>query len=309
METQIEIIVNESKVLSSEKKALVAGFDTYEAIAKEWETKAKEIIVTDSSQKDMILRAKEGRKFLKEKRLEIEKNKTVMKEQSLRKGQAIDAIARYLIALIKPSEEYLESQEKFAEIQEEDRLMNLEKTRSDELGQYTDTSIYNFRIMSEDVYQTTLNNAKKLYEADQLEKVRIEDERIAKEKVQNEEQQRIRKENEELRAKAVEQERQNAEKIKVQNKKLQEEREARERAEKELQDKEEKERQIKRDEAKKVRQSKLAPDKDKLKTLASNILGVEYPEVQDVEAKKILDNVKILMQKVNIYIIENIERI
>ncbi len=151
METQIEVIVNESKVLDSEKEALVAGFDAYEAIAKEWETKAKEIVVTDLSQKDMIARAKEGRKFLKEKRLEIEKNKTAMKEQSLRKGQAIDAIARYLIALIKPSEDYLESQEKFAEIQEENRLMNLEKTRSEELGQYTDTSIYNFRIMSEEI--------------------------------------------------------------------------------------------------------------------------------------------------------------
>jgi len=50
-------------------------------------------------------------------RIEIEKTRKALKEQSLRKGQAIDSIAKYLTSLVSPIEEYLKQQEDFAEIQ------------------------------------------------------------------------------------------------------------------------------------------------------------------------------------------------
>ena len=48
--------------------------------------------------------AREGRLFLAQKRIDVEKARKALKEQSLRKGQAIDAIAKFLTSLIEPTE-------------------------------------------------------------------------------------------------------------------------------------------------------------------------------------------------------------
>jgi len=64
-----------------------------------------------------------------------------------------------------------------------------------------------------------------------------------------------------------------------------------------------------KEEQERQRQAKLAPDKDKLKVLATQLMDVDYPELKSEEAKKILSGVKDLMKKVNIYIVENIEKL
>lgn len=60
-------------------------------------------------------------------RIEIEKTRKSLKEQSLRKGQAIDAIARFLTSLISPIEDHLRLQEDFLKIQEEKNLLRKRK--------------------------------------------------------------------------------------------------------------------------------------------------------------------------------------
>ena len=118
MENQLAKIVNESGLEQSKAQVLLANFSNYFEIAAEWEQKAKMLTVTNESQTAEMKMAKEGRLFLKNKRVAVENTRKQLKEQSLREGQTIDAIAKILKNLIEPSEEHLERQEKFIEIRE-----------------------------------------------------------------------------------------------------------------------------------------------------------------------------------------------
>lgn len=395
MKEKLEVIIKESNLPVEEQNTIKSGFEGYESTIKDWESKVKAIVVTDETQTDLILEAKEARRFLRNKRLEIEDNRKKLKEQSLRKGQAIDAIAKYLTSLIQPLEEHLELQEKYIVLKEKARLDELESKRKEELGQYVENlAIYNLRIMTEEEYQALLATNKEVFERRQEEARKAEEARIAEEKRQElckerytkltdlgmerdiftgiisydheiqvkisdvenaseEEFQNIydsmkqkisdrRAELEKLRKQAeaqrleaekarkealekvrIEREKQEAllkkereEKAKLEaelkaqkdaeEKRLRDEKEAKEKAERE--EREAKER-AEKEEAERQRKLKAAPDKDKLKTLAANILNIEYPEMQSDDGKNIINGVKELMKKVNIYIINNVEKI
>ena len=164
--TQLNQLIKTSGLEEQEGLTLVDKFNTYEAIAKEWESKHKMIMVTDRSQTAEMAMAKAARKKFSEMRIKIEKTRKALKEQSLRKGQAIDSIAKYLTSLISPIENHLKMQEDFVKI--EDEKIEMERK--------------------------------------QKELERLEAERIAKEKAYAEEQERIRLENEKLKKEALEKE-------------------------------------------------------------------------------------------------------
>jgi len=109
-------IVETSSLDEQDRDVIISNFSDYEDVTADWAIKSKSIKVTDASQTAEMKMAREGRLFLREKRIAIEKTRKSMKEQSLRKGQAIDAIARYLTSLIKPIEDYLKEQEDFVKI-------------------------------------------------------------------------------------------------------------------------------------------------------------------------------------------------
>lgn len=159
-------IVTESGLVKAKADVILQTFQHYFAMAGEWEAKAKTIVVTNGNQKMAIKQAREGRLFLREKRIAIEKTRKELKEQSLREGKAIDGIANVLKSVIIPIEEYLERQEKFVEIQ---------------LAKITEEKLL-------------------------AERKRMEDERIAKEKAEAAERERIKAENEKLRKEAEERE-------------------------------------------------------------------------------------------------------
>jgi uncharacterized membrane protein YqiK len=122
METnQLAVIVNESGLEKSKADVLLENFSDYFKLAGEWERKAKVLEVTDASQVAEMKMAREGRLFLKEKRVALEKTRKALKEQALREGKAIDGIANVLKALIVPIEQYLDEQEHFVERQEAER--------------------------------------------------------------------------------------------------------------------------------------------------------------------------------------------
>lgn len=177
MENQLSIIIKESGLESSKAKYILENFQNYFEIAAEWENKAKTLIVTKPDQKAEMEMARTGRLFLREKRIAIEKARKELKEQSLREGKAIDGIANVLKALIVPIEEYLDRQERFIEIEEE---------------------------------------KKKEVVRIEVEK-KMEEDRIAKEKAEAEERERIRLENERLKAEAIEREKRAAEERKKQD--------------------------------------------------------------------------------------------
>jgi len=118
--TQLQVIVQESGLETTKANILLKRFEDYFAIASEWETRAKVIVINDENcftdqGKYDIQAARNGRLFLRDKRIAIEKTRKELKEQSLREGRAIDGIANVLKALIVPIEEYLEKQEHFVE--------------------------------------------------------------------------------------------------------------------------------------------------------------------------------------------------
>lgn len=137
MDNQLKVIVDNSGLEANEGQTLLEKFGHYEQIAKEWEIKAKQIVVTDVSQKTEMAMAKVARKQFSDLRIEVEKSRKAMKEQSLRKGQAIDAVARFLVSLISPIEEHLKLQEDFVKIQEakkaEELRIEAEKKAAEEL--------------------------------------------------------------------------------------------------------------------------------------------------------------------------------
>lgn len=166
IKNQLQVMVKEAGLAPTKAKYILEKFQDYFEIASDWETKARAIKVTNASQTGDMAMAREGRLFLKEKRCAIETARKELKEQALREGRAIDGIANVLKALIVPIEDYLDRQERFVEIKEEEKreAMRLE-----------------------------------------VEK-RIEEERIAKEKADAEALEKARLENEKLKAEAIERE-------------------------------------------------------------------------------------------------------
>jgi hypothetical protein len=134
MDTQLQVIVKESGLEITEGKSIIEKFGDYEKIAREWELKAKSIVVTDASQTTEMAMAKEARKHFSNLRINVEKTRVAMREQSLRKTQAINSVARFLVSLIKPIEDYLREQEDFVKIQEAKRveLLRIEAEKKEE---------------------------------------------------------------------------------------------------------------------------------------------------------------------------------
>ncbi len=118
MKNQLVVIVEESGLTGSKAQFILENFQDYFKVAAEWETKARTLVVTRPEQKAEMALARDGRLFLREKRLAIENSRKKLKEDVLREGKAIDGIANVLKALIEPIEKYLDEQEHFVEIQE-----------------------------------------------------------------------------------------------------------------------------------------------------------------------------------------------
>lgn len=158
-ESKLSLVIKDSGLEQTERDTLLGKFSMYESVAEDWAQKAKAIVVTSAEQTAEMKMAREGRLFLAQKRIDVEKVRKALKEQSLRKGQAIDAVAKFLTSLIEPTERYLKEQEDFVEIQ----------------------------------------NKKKAEELRLIEEARLETERLAKEEAERKEQERIKLENEKLK--------------------------------------------------------------------------------------------------------------
>ena len=166
MENKLLSVINESGLDKSKSQILLENFSDYFKIASEWEAKANTLVITNVTQIDEMSIAREGRLFLKDKRILVEKTRKQLKESSLRESQTIDAIAKILTNLITPIEESLLQKEKFVEIQEQIRLEKLRQERIEKIAQYREFYPYNldFATMSEEDFLLTYNGAKLQYE-------------------------------------------------------------------------------------------------------------------------------------------------
>jgi hypothetical protein len=273
--------------------------------------------VTSSEQTAEMKMAREGRLFLKAKRVDIEKARKELKEQSLREGKAIDGIANVLKALIEPTEEYLEKQERFVEIQEENRRAEMKAIREAELTSLdVEPGFYDLAKMPEDAYVHLVKSIKDAKEDALRAAVKAEEDRIAKEK----EGERVRVENERLKREAEANERQMAAerakadaererrerevaKLKAEaDTKLRKEREERERLETAIRVKADAEREEKKRLADEAKKAQRAPDKEKLEAFAVLLDGLTLPTMKSEEAKSIAINTTVLLRKVSAFI-------
>jgi hypothetical protein len=314
-------IINTSGLEKTKAEYILEKFQDYFKIASQWEAEAKKIVVVSADQIQEMQKARKGRLLLKGKRGDIERTRKELKEQSLREGKAIDGIANVLKSLIEPIEEYLDSQERFIELQEDKIKEDRKSIRMTELLPFgLDLTFYDLKNMSEEHYQTLLTGQKLALQ----QKLQLEEQEKQRVIEQHKEQERIRLENEQLKADAIEKqkvidaeqkifqekvrkEREEAEtKARIERekveKKLAAERQSKAKLEAELKAKLEAEEAEEKRIAKEKRDALKAPDKQKLLLLADSIKLYELPEVKSEEAQKIISNVRDLLDKITRYL-------
>jgi hypothetical protein len=274
----------ETQTASSLKERFLPFFEQ----AQEWRRKAGLLIVTDESQVKEMKLAREARLELKKIRVEADKTRKALKEDSLRYGKAVQGVYNVIEYLISPIEKHLEEQEKFVEIREQNRKEAVRQLRESELESYMEFVPYGMDLggMSDEDYSKLLNGAKIQLQAKIDAEKKEEEDRLLKEKADAEERARIKKENEELR-----------ERIAKEQAIAEEER----RKAKEIEDRIALEAQAKKQAEEKA---KAAPDKIKLIELSNTFDNFELPVVNSEEAKLIIQNVRGLLSKVSGYIHE-----
>lgn len=177
------------------------------AQAHSWAEKVATIKVTDATQVREMKLARESRLALKEIRVIAEKNRTRLKEDSLRRGRAIDSVYNTLEALVKPLEAQLKEQEEFVKRKEEQRKAQLKAEREEALRPFgVNTAFYQLADMPEPDWAALFNSTVAAHRAKEEAAQKAEAERIAKEQAEAAERERIRQENERLRQEVEERE-------------------------------------------------------------------------------------------------------
>ena len=328
MENQLVQTINEAGVEESTAITLQNSFMPFFQKANEWKEKASQLVVTDVSQTREMKMAREARLALREIRIDADKTRKALKEDSLRYGKAVQGVYNVIEYLIVPIEKHLEEQEKFAEIQEAKRITGLEEERGKEIAPFIEFVPYGVSLgnMEHEDYLKLLNGAKLQYQAKINAEQKAEMDRIAREKKEALERERIRLENIKLKEEAEARERKMQDERKKQelerrvieekarkekekaDQLLRAEREKRERFEAEIRaEKEEADRKKKAEEIamyKAEKQARLAPDKQKLTDLADRIRDIELPELKTEEGKLIIRDVKSYLDKIASFVIE-----
>lgn len=329
MREELLVIVKESGMTSAAQDIIVSHFEPFFLKAKEWNEKAKELVVTDETQTDLMKEARTSRLALREIRINADKTRKSLKEDSLRYGKAVQSIYNMIETLIVPTEEHLEKQEKFAEVQELKRVNALRSERQTLLMPYVGYYIQNTDLgyVNESDFEMILKSAKymkkeaedaeerKMWEQqeeqkrreEEAEKMRLEREVMLaesnrlkaemaeKERAMAEERMKLEQEAQAERLR-IEQEAQ-AERDKIEMK-LRAERIAKGKLEKELQAKREQE-EAERLEAERLEEIELSnKDADKIEKLIYDIKSIKLPQVKSKKSKKIVSDVTILLAKV-----------
>lgn len=233
-EDRLALAITSAALEPDSAASLRRDFESMFSQFEEWEAKAKLIKVTSSSQKREMKLAKDSRLALRDIRVAADKTRKRLKEDSLRRGKAIDGIYNVLEAAIKPIETYLEVQENFAKREEQARKDALRTSREQTLRALgTDPAAYaNLGELDEAMWtsvhdQAVAAKAAREEEARRQEQIRLEAERIAAEKREAERQAAVKAEAE----RKAREEAQAAENARL--KKEAEEREAAQKAERE----------------------------------------------------------------------------
>jgi colicin import membrane protein len=164
---------------------------------------------------DAPKKAREMRLELRAIRTAAEKTRKALKEDSLRRGKAIDGINALLEYQLVPIEEAMEAIEKAEETREAARLAGIKAERTAALSPYADPTFYDLAAMPETQWAMLLSGAKAEHdkriaaeakaEADRIAALKAEAEAKAKREAEEAaERERMKAENARLAALAVE---------------------------------------------------------------------------------------------------------
>lgn len=265
------------RVDPAESQALLVEYGAPFTEAGEILASYETVEVTDEKDVATMKLAREQRLKLRQVRIGVENKRKELKADIVKRGNAIDGVARFVKEVITPAEEYLQSQEDFAKILDAQRKAQRLAERTAALADHpVSPSHYDLETMTDEDFDSLL----KQLEADRRARVAAEEkakaEAAAKAEAERLERERIRKENEELRQQA------DAERQK---------RLALEQAERERREAEE---AAARAERVRERKEQLAPDRDKLLhfSRALEIIRTEkLPEVVSDEARLVVESI------------------
>lgn len=198
-------IVDIGPMEEATQQFLIDRFIPFFEQAIEWKEKAESLVVTDINQTREMKMAREARLALREIRINADKNRKALKEDSLRYGRAVQGVYNVIEAVISPIENHLEKQEKFKEIYEMNHREALRLEREQLAKDVREYMISNINLgeITEEDFQRLWSGAKLQKQAAEEAERKAEEDRQERLKAEAEERERLRVENERLRAEAV----------------------------------------------------------------------------------------------------------
>jgi hypothetical protein len=327
----IKLIVAQSNVTEETKALLEDRFSGFLSQTQEWSERAKLLVVTSDEQIEDMAKARAARLALKAIRGEANRTRESLKEDSLRYGQAVQAVYNLIEGQIKPIEEHLQLQEDFSKIKAAKLRQQLKEEREAEIAPYREF-VPNILLedMTEEHFGKLFWACKVQHEEAEKAKAEAEQKRIEDEKAAEQERFRIKEENERLRVELA--------------KKEQERKAAEEKAKKELEEVNRKAEEARQAHLKQVRAQRAeleaieakrlaeelenirlaglriaeekaaqaAPDKEKLLAFAEVIKSIPIPDMSSlysVESKVLLGNTVGLLVKTYDYLTEKITKL
>ena len=115
---QVLDVIESSGLEQSTITTLKERFLPFYEQVETWKERAATLKVTDASQTREMKMAREASLALRAIRVEADKTRKALKEDSIRYGRAVQGVYNVIEYLIKPIEEHLQVQEDFVKIQE-----------------------------------------------------------------------------------------------------------------------------------------------------------------------------------------------
>lgn len=184
---QLVTLIEKTGLEPAQQKPLLDGFGDMFVKAHKLVAQSKAIKVTSIDQIAEMKKAHELRMKLQKIRTDADKARISLKEGYLRGANAVQGIFNDIKDIVKPEEERLLLQEKFAELIEKQKLDEQEANRKDQLLKYTENiSFYDLRNMDDQTFNQILESQKQLFE-----NKKAEEEKAEKYRIEQEEKQRI----------------------------------------------------------------------------------------------------------------------
>ena len=207
VDSKLETAIRQANLEPASAEGLLSTFRPLFAKANGICADAANLAVTDATQLTEMKRARELRLGLRAVRIEAEKTRKALKEDSLRRGKAIDGVYNVLEYAVAPVEAKLLEMEEFAARAEAARKAAIKAKREELLQPYgIDLQFYPLGEMSDAAFTQLFDATQFAHEAKAAAAKKAEEERVAKEKAEAAERERVRVENERLKKEAAEKE-------------------------------------------------------------------------------------------------------